>query len=123
MNTIRSLVTMAFCVALLAANAQSHDIHVVDTDAMMANAAKHTSQVDQAVTLDEDQKVRVQEVYMQVERQVEALQQRFSIAKLDEEQRKSEMDVMWGSLDRYIETNLSNILTPTQMEKWRVASE
>lgn len=122
MPMIRSLATAALFAAITTLNAQSRDIQVADTKAMTDNAAKHMALVDKAVDLDDDQKVRVQDVYMQLERQLNALDQRYTTAGLTPEQRKAEMDVMWQSLDRFVETNLTSILAPSQMEKWRAAS-
>lgn len=89
---------------------------------MRANAAKHTVQVDKAVTLTAEQKPQVTEVYMAVERQLAAMNQRFDAAGMSQEDRAAEMRPQWANLDRMVEERLTGILSADQLGKWREVS-
>lgn len=117
----RFFASLTFCAAALFATAQSRDITVVDTDAMRASASKHTAMVDQTATLDAEQKTKVQEIYMNYERQLDGLNQRFSKAGLTPEQREAEMAPQWTALESAVDKQLADVLTADQMGKWREA--
>lgn len=117
----RTLATLTFCAAALFATAQSRDIKVVDTDAMRVSATKHTELVHKTVTLDADQRAKVQEVYMNYERQLDGLNQRFEIGGLSKEEREAEMAPQWASLERMVDEQLATILNPEQLGKWQEA--
>lgn len=118
----RLFASILFCAAASLASAQSRDIQVKDTDAMRANAQKHTTQVDQAVTLNAEQKAQVNEVYMDVERKLAAMDQRFAMANMSKEEREAEMGPQWASLDRLVDQRLSGILSSQQMKTWKEVS-
>lgn len=119
----RLFASLVFCGAALLATAQSHDITVTDTDAMRANASKHTTLVDQTVTLDADQKVKVQEIYMNYERKLDGMNQRFEKAGLSKEERETEMGPQWVAMEKGLDQQLSQVLTGAQLSKWREANK
>jgi len=117
----RILATLTFCAAAAFATAQSREINVVDTDAMRASAAKHTELVNKTVTLDQDQKARVQEIYMNYERQLDGLNQRFTMGGLSAEEREAEMAPQWAMMEKAVDDQLATILSPEQLGKWQEA--
>jgi Skp family chaperone for outer membrane proteins len=119
----RFFASLIFCGAALFASAQNHDITVIDTDAMRASADKHTALVDQTVTLDADQKTKVQEIYMNLERKLDAMNQRFEKGGLTKEQREAEMAPQWTSLEKAVDQQLAEVLTADQATKWREAKK
>lgn len=119
----RLFASILFCAAAIFASAQNHDISVTDTDAMRASAHKHTALVDQTVTLDADQKVKVQEIYMNYERKLDGLNQRFEKGGLTKEEREVEMGPQWVALEKAVDGQLSAVLNGDQMGKWREANK
>lgn len=119
----RLFASLLFCAVATFASAQNRDIAVKDTDAMRVNAAKHAQQVDAAVSLTEDQKPRVNEVYMVVERRLDAMNQRFDIAGMSPEDRAAEMKSQWVGVDQMVDFQLAQILTKEQLAKWHEASK
>ena len=117
----RLFASFVFAAAALLATAQSHDITVTDTEAMRTSASKHTTLVDQTVTLDADQKAKVQEIYMNYERRLDGMNQRFDKAKLTKEEREAEMAPQWASLEKAVDQQLADVLKGEQMTKWREA--
>jgi hypothetical protein len=117
----RLFASILFCAAAALVSAQKRDIHVADTDAMRANAAKHTEMVHQTVTLDNDQKTKVQEIYMEYERQLEGLNQRLDQGGFTKEEREAEMAPQWVSMEKALDEKLSSVLSGEQMGKWREA--
>lgn len=114
----RILATLTFCAAATFAMAQSREITVTDTDAMRASAAKHTELVHRTVTLDDDQRAKVQEIYMNYERQLDGLNQRFAIGGLSPEEREAEMAPQWASMEKAVDDQLATILNADQLSKW-----
>lgn len=119
----RLFASFIFCAAALFASAQNRDIIVKDTDAMRASAEKHTALVDQTVTLDADQKAKVQEIYMNMERKLDGMNQRFEMGGLSKEQREAEMAPQWISLEQAVDKQLEEVLTADQATKWREAKK
>ncbi len=120
----RLFASIAFCAVALFASAQkNHDISVTDTDAMRVSADKHTAMVDQAVTLDADQKTKVQEIYMNYERKLEGLNQRFEKGGLTKEEREKEMGPQWVGLEQAVDEQLATVLNGDQIGKWREAKK
>ncbi len=117
----RVFASLLFCAVATFASAQNRDITVKDTDAMRANAVKHAQQVDAAVGLSEEQKPRVNEVYMVVERRLDAMNQRFDMAGMSAEDRAAEMKSQWVGVDQMVEFQLAQILTADQTTKWHEA--
>ncbi len=117
----RLFASLLFCAVATFASAQSREITVTDTDAMRANAAKHAQQVDAAVGLTGEQKPRVNEVYMVVERRLAAMDQRFDKAGMSPEDRAVEMKSQWVGVEQMVEFQLAQILTPDQITKWHEA--
>jgi Spy/CpxP family protein refolding chaperone len=117
----RLFASILFSAAALFASAQQQDITVTDTDAMRASADKHTALVDKTVTLDADQKAKVQEIYMNLERQLDGMNQRFEKGGLTKEEREAEMAPRWASLEMAVDQQLAEVLTPDQAGKWREA--
>jgi hypothetical protein len=117
----RLFASLLFCAVATFASAQSREINVKDTDAMRTNAAKHAQQVDAAVTLSDDQKPRVNEVYMIVERRLAAMDQRFDVAGMSAEDRAVEMKSQWAGVEQMVDFQLAQILTADQMNKWHEA--
>ena len=117
----RLFASLMFCAVATFASAQNRDINVKDTDAMRANAAKHAQQVDAAVILSEEQKPRVNEVYMVVERRLAAMNQRFDMAGMSTEDRAAEMKSQWVGVEQMVEFQLAQILDKDQMVKWHEA--
>lgn len=118
----RLFASILFCAAAAIASAQSRDIQVKDTDTMRANAEKHATQVDQAVTLNAEQKAQVKEVYMDIERKLAAMDQRFAMANMSKEDREAEMGPQWAGLERLVDQRLSGILSTQQLAKWHEVS-
>lgn len=119
----RLFASLIFCAAAVIATAQSRTITVTDTDAMRASAGKHTALVDQAVTLNADQTAQVREVYMDMERKLDGMNQRFDSAKMTKEEREAEMAPQWASLEKLVDHRLSEILSGDQLAKWREAAK
>ena len=119
----RLFASILFSAAALFASAQQHDITVTDTDAMRASADKHTALVDKTVTLDADQKAKVQEIYMNLERKLEGMNQRFEKGGLTKEEREAEMAPQWVSLEKAVDQQLAEVLTPDQAGTWREAKK
>ncbi len=119
----RLFASLTFCTVALFATAQNRDITVTDTDAMRASADKHTALVDQTVTLDADQKTKVQEIYMNYERKLDGLSQRFEKGGLTKEERETEMGPQWVALEKAVDEQLSSVLNGDQMDKWREAKK
>ena len=112
----RLFASIIFCTAALFASAQkNHDISVTDTDAMRVSADKHTAMVDQAVTLDADQKTKVQEIYMNYERKLDGLNQRFEKGGLTKEEREKEMAPQWLALEQAVDEQLATVLNSDQI--------
>jgi hypothetical protein len=118
----RLFASLLFCAAVVTASAQTRETQVTDTETMRVNAAKHTTQVDKAVMLTAEQKPQVTEVYMAVERQLAAMNQRFEMAGMSQEDRAAEMRPQWANLDRMVDERLSGILSADQLTKWREVS-
>ncbi len=119
----RLFASLLFCAAAAFATAQSRNITVTDTDAMRASAQKHTTLVDQAVSLDAEQKTKVNEIYMNYERRLEGMNQRFAMANMTKEQRDAEMGPQWASLDRTLNEQLGQVLSTEQLAKWQEANK
>jgi len=119
----RLLASFVFVGVSLVLNAQHREIFVTDTDAMRANARKHTEMVHEAAVLSAEQTAQVNELYMQVERQVDGMNQRMAMAGMSEADKKVEMVPHWASLDRMVASRLQQILTPEQYAKWDEASK
>lgn len=120
---IRTVATILFSAAIVVANAQSREITVQDSEAMMAKATERMELVDKTTILTSDQKAQVTEVYMQIERQMNALEQRFAIAKASPEAKEADMKYQYENMDRYAEEKLATILTTEQHAKWLEASK
>ncbi len=105
------------------ASAQQPDIQVTDNDAMRASASKHTALVDKTVTLNAEQRPQVNEAYMELERKLDGMNQRFDRAKMTKEEREAEMRPQWVTLDQMVDHRLSQILTPEQHAKWAEANK
>lgn len=103
----------------LASAQQHHDTVVKDSDAMRASASKHTDLVDKAVTLSSEQKEQVNAVYMDVERKLDGMKQRFDQAGMSEEARQEEMRPQWTALDHMVEERLATILNKDQLARWQ----
>lgn len=114
----RLFASILFCAAALFATAQNRDITVKDTDAMRASAEKHTNLVHQTVTLDAEQKAKVQEIYMNYERQLDGLNQRLDKGGFTPEEREAEMGPQWASMEKAVDDQLSTVLNADQMGKW-----
>lgn len=117
----RLFASVLFCAAALFATAQSREITVKDTDAMRASAEKHVNLVHQTVTLDNDQRTKVQEIYMNYERQLEGLNQRLDAGGFTGADRETEMGPQWASMEKAVDDQLAAVLNNDQMGKWREA--
>lgn len=119
----RLFASLIFCAAAVFATAQNRDITVTDTDAMRTSADKHTALVDKTVKLDADQKTKVQEIYMNYERKLDGLNQRFEKGGLTKEERDAEMGPQWVALEKGLDEQLSSVLNGDQMGMWREAKK
>lgn len=119
----RILASLLFIGASIVLNAQHREITVTDTDAMRANARKYTAFVHKAADLSAEQTAQVNELYMQVERQVNGMEQRMAMAGMSEDDKKAEMVPQWESLERMVAGRLQQILTAEQYGKWTEASK
>ncbi len=119
----RLFASLVFCAAAVFATAQNRDITVTDTDAMRVSAAKHAAMVDKTVTLDADQKTKVEEIYMNYERKLDGLNRRFEKGGLTKEEREVEMGPQWVALEKTLDEQLSTVLNGDQMGKWREAKK
>lgn len=104
---------------MASADAQDDRIKMVDTDAMRMSAAKRTGQLDKVVTLSDEQRERVNDFYMSIERRLDAIDQRYTIAGLTPEQKASEMAVIHNAMKKDEEQALPELLTPDQLAKWK----
>lgn len=113
---VRTLVTALLLSASFSVMAQKADIKPVDSPEMIANAKKHMEMVDRSVNLNKEQETKVQEVYMQIERQSKALAYRMEgQPKADVE---ADMRDQYRAMEEYTQVELSKILTPDQMNRW-----
>lgn len=90
---------------------------------MRANAEKHTALVHKTVILDDEQKAKVQDIYMNYERQLDGLNQRFDIGGLTKEEREVEMRTQWASMEKSVDQQLAGVLNADQVGKWREANK
>ena len=120
---IRTLATLLFVGASAMLSAQHRDIIVTDSDAMRANARKHTELVDRTVGLTAEQTTQVNDMYMQVERQVDGMNQRMDMAGMTEADKKAEMAPQWALLEQMVANKLDQIFTPEQRQKWLDATK
>ena len=117
----RTFLTALFVTVAFAASAQRPDFESVDTPEMIANATKHTQLVDRSVKLTAEQKPQVQAVYLQLERQVKALEYRMQgQPKADVE---ADMRGQYEIMDTYVDRELHRILTPDQLNRWHTDSK
>jgi hypothetical protein len=119
----RFLAPLLFCAFATVATAQNHDFIPEDTDAMRVSASKHMTLVDDAVALSAEQKVKVQEAYMQQERQLVAVNHRFDMSGYTAEERASEMAAQWSAMEKLTSMQLKEALTGTQWAKWEELSK
>lgn len=119
----RNLATLVFVGASALLSAQHREIIVTDSDAMRASARKHTELVDKTVGLTAEQATQVNELYMQVERQLDGMNQRMDMAGMSEADKKTEMAPQWAVLDQMVANKLDQILTPEQRQKWLEATK
>jgi arylamine N-acetyltransferase len=116
MTMVRTLVTALVLSASFSVMAQKPDMKPVDSPEMIANAKKHMEMVDRSVNLNKEQEAKVQEVYLQVERQAKALAYRM------EGQPKTEVDAdmrhQYQAMEEYTQHELAKVLTPDQMNRW-----
>ncbi len=117
----RTFLTALFVTVALAASAQRPDYEAVDTPEMTANAVKHMELVDRSVTLTAEQKPQVQAVYMQIERQVQALEYRMQ--GQPKEDVEADMRGQYQIMDEYVDRELHKILTPDQLSRWHADSK
>jgi hypothetical protein len=116
----RTFLTALFLTVAFAASAQHPDYVPVDTEEMTANAVKHMELVDRSVKLSAEQKPQVQAVYMQVERQVKALE--FRMQGMAKEDVEADMRGQYQIMDEYVDRELHKILTPDQLTRWHADS-
>lgn len=114
----RLFASLMFCGAALFATAQNRDVTVTDTEAMRANASKHTELVHQTVTLNDEQKPKVMEIYMNYERQLDGLNQRLDKGGFTAAEREAEMAPQWASMEKAVDQQLAAVLTSEQMGMW-----
>ena len=112
---VRTLLTLAFCGLFAAASAQN----IQDTEAMKTKAKDRTELVDHTVSLTSAQKEQVQEVYMEVERYMAALEFRFK--DQPKETRDADMPAQYANMDRFESEKLATILTADQFTVWSEA--
>ncbi len=117
----RLFASLIFSGAALFTIAQNRDVTVTDTDVMRASATEHTGLVDKTVTLDADQKVKVLEIYMNYERQLEGMNQRYEKAGMSKEEREVELAPRWAAMEQAVDDQLAAVLNNDQMGKWREA--
>lgn len=115
----RIIATLILATAFTGLSAQQIEM----TEAMKAKAKEHMELVDKTVTLNADQKPQVEDVYLQVERQMAAVEQRFAKAGITGEQKEADMKSQIANMDRFVNERLATILTPEQNEKWAEASK
>ncbi len=118
---VRNFLTVLLAAAAFTVSAQRPDFQSVDTPEMTANATKHTQMVDRSAKLTAEQKPRVQEVYMQVERQIKALEYRMQ--GQPKEDVEADMRGQYQIMDEYVDRELAKILTADQLSRWREDSK
>lgn len=118
---LRPLLTSAFATVLFlaTASAQDHLIKHVDTEAMRLSAAKRTAQLDRVVGLSDEQRGKVSDFYMGLERQLDVIDQRYTVVGLAPEEKKAEMNIVVASLKRYEDQMMPELLTAEQLVKLR----
>ncbi|MCB9170177.1 MAG: hypothetical protein H6594_07495 [Flavobacteriales bacterium] len=117
----KPLITIAFVALTASTMAQGRDITVTDSPEMTAKANEHTQLVDRTVSLSPEQREQVEEMYMEVERYYNALEQRFE--GLPEEAREGDMPAQYANMDARIDARLSEILRPEQYNVWKEAAK
>lgn len=118
---VRSLLTIVFLSTAFAVSAQHPEFTPTDTPEMTANAAKHTELVDRSVSLTTEQRTQVQAMYLQVERQMKALEHRMQgQPKQDVE---ADMQGQYAIMDQYVDRELTKTLTADQLTRWHEATK
>lgn len=115
----RIITTLLLAIPFTGLSAQQ----IQDTPEMKAKAAERMELVNKTVTLTEEQKPQVEEVYLQVERYLVMAEQRFASAGITGEQKEADMKNQYENMDRMVEQKLITILTTEQQQKWVEASK
>jgi len=97
-------------------SAQSQRINVVDSDAMKQKATERTELVNETVELNKEQEASVYEAYMWVERQNEAMKQRYKNASPGDYE--ADVKYQYVNWDKHVNDVLQKVLTSSQMTKW-----
>lgn len=114
---------IVLCAFTATASAQEHDFYPQDTEAMWQNARKHMNLVDASARLTEAQKEKVLEVYMRAERELVAIDHRYSMSGHTPEEDAKERALVVANMDVIANRELKAILTGEQMLAWEEASK
>ena len=118
---VRNLLTIVFLSTAFAVSAQHPEFTPTVTPEMTANAAKHTELVARSVSLSPEQKVQVQAVYLQVERQMRSVEHRME--GQPQQDVKADMQGQYAVMDQYVDRELSKVLNADQLTRWHEATK
>ncbi|MBL7962430.1 MAG: hypothetical protein JNM31_01175 [Flavobacteriales bacterium] len=114
----RTLTALAFSALTTFVAAQDR---TADTPEMLATATERTAVVDRTVSLNATQKEEVNAMYVEVERYMAAIRQRY--AGQPQEVIDGDMPLQYANMDRYVTDRLATILTPEQYSRWQEANK
>jgi hypothetical protein len=112
---VRTLLTFVLCGTFAVASAQN----IQDTEAMKSKAKERMERVDHSVSLTGSQKEQVEQVYLEVERYMAALEFRFK--DQPKETRDGDMPGQYANMERFEQEKLATILTKEQYAVWQEA--
>lgn len=116
----RSTTTLALALTLTLGMAQDVTIVERETDDMKANALQRTELVANAVgDLTTEQREQVIAIYMDVERHMDAMKQRYVG---HEEDYAADLEPVTENLDAKTESQLTTILNEEQLTKWQAGA-
>jgi hypothetical protein len=124
MQRLFASIAFSFAVAVASAQTVQHEEFVpTDNAAMHANADKHTRMVDEVATLNAEQREKVNEAYMMYERELQAIDYRFSLSGHTAEETANERRAQLDAMEILLNQRLKLVLTSTQYAKWEEVSK
>lgn len=119
---LRKISTLFFLLAVSVLSAQDHGKFITDTPEMAVKAKERTEMVARTVgELSKEQTARIEEVYLQVERQVAMFHKRME--GQPEADVKADMKHMYASTDAYADKQLAEILNEKQLALWKESTK
>jgi hypothetical protein len=124
MQRLFASIAFSFAVALASAQTGQHEEFVpTDNAEMRANAEKHTRMVDEVTTLNAEQREKVNEAYMMYERELKAIEYRFSLSGHTPEEVASERRAQLDAMEILLNQRFKLVMTSSQFAKWEEVSK